>query len=116
VSGGAASRRAGAWYERLVTKWLNENGYTQAERRIMGMSNDKGDICGVPCTVIECKNQAKLDLGVWFSQMEREQVCAEQELGALFIRRRGTTDVGHHYVVVSGYTWLDLMSHYRCGG
>lgn len=110
---GSASRRKGAGYERDVVRWLNENGYMRAERRIPGMTRDTGDIVGVAGTVIECKNQRRLELGAWFSQMEREQFEAEEELGALFIKRRGTTDVGHHYVVVSGWTWLELMAHYH---
>lgn len=116
MSGGAASRRKGACYERDVVRWLKDNGYPQAERRIAGMFDDKGDVANVPCTTMECKNHKALSLGTWFAQMELEQLASEQDLGVLVIKRRGFVDVGHHYFVVSGYTWLDLMSHYRCGG
>lgn len=109
---GAASRRKGAGYERDVVRWLNANGYGMAERRIPGMANDRGDISGVPYTVIECKNQRRIELGTWFTQMQQEQAEAAQALGALFIKRRGVTDVGQHYVVVSGDTWLRMLAGY----
>lgn len=110
---GSTSRRKGASYERDVVRWLNTNGYPQAERRIMGMSNDRGDIVGVPHTVIECKNQRAFDLGSWFRQMQDEQHTAATPLGVLVVKRRGCTDVGQHYFVVSGDTWLDLMASYK---
>lgn len=112
---GTASRRKGARYECDVVNWLRANGYPTAERRIMGMSGDTGDISGVPLTVIECKNQQRIELGAWFTQMQLEQITAQQltsyanVTGALFIKRRGQVDVGQHYVVMSAKDWLALM-------
>jgi len=118
VTGGIGPRRKGASYERDVVNWLRGNGYPNAERRIMGMSDDRGDITGVPGVVIECKNQQRIELGSWFTQMQLEQIeCQQYEprhvFGVLFIKRRGTVDVGQHYVVMSGYDWADLATAYR---
>ena len=109
MTGGAASRRKGAGYERDVVNWLRIRGYLNVERRIAGMSDDTGDITGWPGVVIECKNHKAITLGAWVAQLEEEATRARADHAALFIKRRGTTDVGSHYVVMLADDWLDLM-------
>lgn len=46
----------GAQTERMVAKYLRENGFPQADRRLReGRTDDQGDIDGVPFTVIQVK-------------------------------------------------------------
>lgn len=111
MTGGAAPRRKGATYERDVVRWFVANGHPNVERRIAGMSDDRGDLTGLhPLVVVECKNHKALNLGSWFAQTEAEAMLAGANLAALFIKRRGVIDVGRHYVVLSGDDFLNLFN------
>lgn len=111
MTGGAAPRRKGATYERDVARWFVTNGHVNVERRIAGMSDDRGDLTGLhPSVVVECKNHKALNLGAWFAQAEAEAALAGADIAALFIKRRGVTDVGRHYVVLSGTDFLNLLT------
>lgn len=103
------SRRKGATYELAVVKWLNAHSWPFAERRIMGMAADKGDVTGMGPVVIECKNRKDFDLAGYVTQLEEEIHTAGAETGVVIVKRRGVIDVGRHYAVMPVNLWADLM-------
>ena len=59
-------KRKGDAFEREVVRVLRENGHPHAERTLrLGAHEDYGDIAGVPGFHIECKDQARIELGAW---------------------------------------------------
>jgi Holliday junction resolvase len=110
MTGGSSPRNKGARYENEVVKWLREMGWPNVERRIAGMGADRGDITGWPGVCLDPKNRNRLELGVWMNQLEQRAAEARAEVAALVIKRRGTIDVGRHYVVMEADTFALLMS------
>lgn len=103
------SRRKGATHERTVIGWLRALGRPHVERRIMGMSDDTGDVCGWPGVVVECKNAQRLELAQWVDQLECEIDQAGADTGVVIIKRRGVTDPGAYYAVLPAARWHALM-------
>lgn len=54
------SRVKGSQFERDVVKVFRDYSFLQADRRLAGQLDDKGDIQGVPDLTIECKNHANV--------------------------------------------------------
>ncbi len=107
---GAMSRRKGAAAEVAVVRWLRGRGRPTTERRPSGSPDPFGDVAGIPGTVIEVKNHAALDLAGWATQLEAEIAAAGAETGVVIVKRRGTTDVGRWYAVLTVDTWERLMT------
>lgn len=105
----AMSRRKGANHERSVITWLRSIGRPHVERRIMGMSDDTGDITGWPGVVIECKNAQRIELAAWVDQLEDEIALADADTGVVIVKRRGVTDPGEFYAVMPARRWHALM-------
>lgn len=103
------SRRKGAGHERAIVTWLRSRGRPHIERRIAGMADDRGDLTGWPGVVVEAKNCARIELAAWVDQLEDEITEAEADTGAVIVKRRGTTDVGQHYAVMTVARWEALM-------
>lgn len=105
---GATSRRKGASHERDVVAWLKVN--RPALRRTMfAGNNDAGDVGGWPGVVIECKNQARIDLAGWVDQMEATVERCGADTGVVVAKRRGVTDPGRYYAVMTLERWEALM-------
>lgn len=107
---GAMSRRKGAGAERALVAWLRSRGRPHIERRIPGMADDRGDLTGWPGVVVESKNCTRLELAAWVDQLDAEIATAGAETGAVIVKRRGTTDVGRHYAVMTVDRWERLMT------
>jgi len=106
----AMSRRKGAGHERNLVTWLRTRGRPHIERRLAGGPGDRGDVTGWPGVVVEAKNCARLELAVWVDQLEDEIDAASADTGAVIVKRRGTTDVGQHYAVMTVDRWERLMT------
>lgn len=109
MTGGLAPRRKGANYEREVVTWLQANGLPYVERRIAGMSDDRGDITGWPGVCIECKSHKEINLAGWLDQLGAERVQCGARVAVLVVKRRRVVDVGRHYAVMEVQQWLELM-------
>ena len=103
------SKAKGSSAERAVVKYLNENGYIYAERRLAGDSNDKGDIAGVNGVCFEVKNQQKMDLAGWIGELKVEMVNAKSQTGAVVHKRKGKTDVAEWYATMPFGLWVELI-------
>lgn len=101
------ARRAGAWAEQMVAEYL-ARWWPLAERRRLTGVHDKGDIAAIAGTVVEIKNEQRIDLSGYLTELEREMVNAKAEHGVVVIRRRGTTDVGCWYACMTVAEWVRL--------
>lgn len=109
----SASKDRGTRWESRVVDFLRKSGWPSAERRALGGSKDRGDIAGIPFTVIEAKSVARLDLSGWLDEAEKERDNDQADIGAVWIKRRGTQDPGRSYVLMSGddFAWLLRLAH-----
>lgn len=103
------SKERGTAWETAIVRYLNTNGYPHAERRALNGNKDRGDIAGVPQTVIEAKNVARTDLSGWLDEAELERDNDNARYGAVWVKRRGTTNPGRAYVVLSGDDFTQLL-------
>lgn len=95
------SKQKGTAYETEIVQYLRGRGWVHAERRTLSGAHDRGDISGVVGVVIECKNAKTHDLPGWLNELETETANADADVGLLFVRRRGTTDRGRDYAVMT---------------
>lgn len=87
------SRTKGAVAERAVVAALHQLGWLEAERRLSGGPDDRGDITGIhPRLVLEVKDHATPRWGPWLNQIGAEIAAAEADHGLLVVKRRGVTD------------------------
>lgn len=94
------SKQRGTAWETAVVRWLNDHGFPYAERRTLAGTADKGDITGIPGVVLECKNTKSISLAQFIDELEVEMSNARADLGAVVIKRRGTTNVADAYAVM----------------
>lgn len=91
--------------ERQVARYLRENGWPGAERRVRTGFRvfgrevaDEGDIVGTPfCWQVKSlRPAARAELAVpkWLAETEAQRIVSCAPLGFLVVRRWGTTDVG----------------------
>ena len=100
--------RGTAW-ESAIVRYLQAHGYPFAERRAQGGVKDRGDIAGVIGCVIEAKAVARLALAEWLAEAEVERVNDGARYGAVWVKRRGTTDPGKAYVLMAGADFVRLL-------
>lgn len=106
----SANKAKGSSFERAVADYLIANGFPEADRRYgAGSQFDKGDIVGVPKFVLECKNQAKINLAGFIEEALVEAKNANKPYGAAVIKRRGK-NVKDSYVVMTLEQWVDWIN------
>jgi hypothetical protein len=103
------SRAKGTKAETAIVNYLRANGFPHAERRALAGSADKGDIAGVPGVVIEAKDCVRAELAAWADEAAQEAVNAGAPVGAVWFKRRGTTDPGRWFVLLDGATFCEVI-------
>ena len=103
------SKRKGSAWELAIAKYLVEQGWKFAERRLAGSTIDKGDIYGIIGCVIEAKNEKRIDLAGYLKELEVEVANAKAATGVVMVKKRGTTSVGDAYAVMPIKEWVKLM-------
>lgn len=99
----------GSQYERDIVKALQEDGFPSVERMYgAGRQDDKGDIRGLEGWTIEAKNQAKIDLPTFLAELKTEMENAENDLGAVLIKKRNAS-TRDSYVVMSWEILINLL-------
>jgi Holliday junction resolvase len=102
--------RKGANFERAVVAYLRDHGYPHAERSYgAGRPEDVGDIDGLPGVVFELKAHRQIELASFLDEAEAERVNADAELAVVVIKRRGHSDVGRSYAVVTLAAMAELL-------
>lgn len=109
MTGGIAPRRKGSAFECQVVNYLRSAGFPQAAKTLAGASADRGDVQGVPGTVIECKAHRALDLACWLAEARSEAANAGQPRFAVVAKRRGVADVAESYAIVPLWLLAELL-------
>lgn len=87
------SKARGTETERMVVKYLQEEGFTRAERRALSGNKDRGDVTGVEGVVIEIKGDRANRIAKW-----KAETLTEAE----------NASVGYYFLVVRvGYKPVD---------
>jgi Holliday junction resolvase len=102
------SKRKGTSHEVAVVEFLKANGFEWAERRALAGVNDRGDIAGIPGVVIECKNEARIDLAGYVDELEVEKRNAGVTTGFVVVKRRNKS-IERAYVVCELRDLPDLI-------
>lgn len=103
------SKKRGTLWETAIVEFLKAHGWTHVERRGLAGNADRGDIAGIPGVVIEAKNSNRIVLAGWLDETTAEAANDNANVGALWIKRRGRTDPGAGYVVLSGDGFVQLL-------
>ncbi|MCW2957153.1 MAG: hypothetical protein JWO69_2022 [Thermoleophilia bacterium] len=96
-----------AWESRLVD-YLKPH-WPHVERRTLSGSKDRGDIAGLVGVVVEAKDCRTVTLGAWLDEAEVEKANDGADVGVVWAKRRGKTDPGAGFVVMSGQQFVDLL-------
>jgi Holliday junction resolvase len=104
-----AKAKGSAW-ERAVTEYLRARGL-RTQRIPAGSNEDQGDlfVFDAKWPAIQCKNHAKFDLAGWVRDVEQQAHNAGRYAGIVWAKKRGTTDPGKCYVIMSGDAFMTLM-------
>lgn len=82
--------RKGSETERMVAKYLREQGFAAADRRLReGRADDQGDIDGVPYTTIQVKYVAQPRLQSWVTDTLKQRDAAGNPFCLLVVRVKG---------------------------
>ena len=107
-----SARAAGQRFETLVAAYLNRHVDDRIERRRQGGNQDRGDISGLrhmgQRIVLECKDYGgQLKPGPWVEEAEVERLNDSAGVGIVVAKRRGTTNPGDQFVLM---TLADLVA------
>lgn len=105
----SAAKAKGSGAERDVVKYLKEEGFQYADRRLAGATLDKGDVSGIPGVTIEIKNHAKMDLAGWTEELLTEMSNDGAWTGVVWHKRRGRGKPADWYCTMPGYVWVALL-------
>jgi hypothetical protein len=107
----ASARAAGSRFERIIADWLAEHVDDRIDRRVKTGAKDKGDLSGWRFAgrriVAELKDCARLDLAGWVGEAEIERGNDDALVGLVIAKRKGRSDPGDQYVVL---TLRDLVA------
>jgi Holliday junction resolvase len=105
------SKAKGSQFERDVVAYLKSKGWRVSRAYGAGAQRDVGDVYGLWRTVVECKNEKRIDLGGYMKELQVEMANAEAELGAVIVKRRNkpTADA---YVVMPMHLWVQALERF----
>lgn len=102
------ARQKGTAAETAVVNYLNGRGCT-VERRALHGINDKGDIVGIPDTVLEVKDCKTAEFAQWLDELAVEMKNANASKGTVVRKRKGKGDVGEWYAIMPFKLYVDLL-------
>ena len=103
------SKQKGTAAESAIVTYLRGAGFAACERRALNGSTDRGDVAGIHSTVIEAKNCKVMDLSGWLAELAAEMRNDNARYGAVWHKKRGTTDPSQWYVTMTGAVFADLL-------
>ncbi len=104
------SKQKGTAWETAAVGYFREHGHPNAERKAQQGAKDCGDITGVPDWTCELKATKTLALAEALAEAETERLNAGTRYCAAIIKRRGKTDPGQAYVVMTLQQFCDLTA------
>lgn len=102
------SKAKGTKAETAVVEYLRPRGFPHVERRALSGAVDKGDLMLVGLTC-EIKDTASADWSGQLNEAVKEQSNAGSDYGFLIRKRRGHTDVGKWYFVMTVEQGVSLL-------
>lgn len=113
----ATAKAAGTRFERLMADWLKAEVSEFIDRRVKTGARDKGDLGNVRAhgqeVVVELKDHARHELGVWIGEADVERGNADALAGVVIFKRRGTNDPGDQYVLMTARDLVALLTGRR---
>lgn len=103
------AKAKGSQAERDVVKYLKENGFQYADRRLAGATLDKGDISGIPGVTFEIKNHATMKLSEWLDELSVEMTNDGAWTGVVVHKKKGQGNPGNWYATAPFHVWLELL-------
>lgn len=111
----ASARAAGTRFERTIADHLATRLDDRIDRRARTGARDKGDIGGVRTpdgrrVVIECKDYGgRILAAAWLREAATEAANDDAAVGIVIAKRRGTTNPGAQYVLMTVDTLITLL-------
>jgi hypothetical protein len=109
------SKAKGTSFETLIADYLRDNWDDRVGRRPLSGAADKGDIANFRVAgnrlVVECKNEAKVNLAGWLTEAQQEAVNDEALVGMVVAKRRGKGTPEDQYVILSLGDLLKLLAN-----
>lgn len=106
----SANKQRGTAAETAIVNYLRQ-WFPWADRVPLSGARDRGDVTlGPGSPVHEVKHVARHDLAGWLDEAEAEAVNANAPFGVAWFKRRGTTDPGRWYVLMSGRSYVRLLA------
>ena len=104
----------GSAFEERVARFLSDALGIDVRRLIAGGRDDQGDLWGLTVrgrpVAIECKNHARMELGRWVDEADREAANAGACCGVVVHHRRGcgVAKFGRTYVTMTLDSFVEL--------
>lgn len=116
----ASAKAAGSRTERVVADYLAAAlEDDRIDRRVKTGAKDRGDIGGLRIhgqrLVVEVKDVAKTDLPGWTNEAHVEAGNDDALVGVVIAKRRGTTNPGQYWVMMTVDDLLALITGQRHG-
>ena len=116
-----SARQAGSRFEREIADYLAEHVDDRIDRRVKGGSKDKGDIGGLrhlgSKVTVECKDYGgRLQAGPWVKEAHIAAGNDDAPTGLVIAKRRGTTNPGEQFVLMTVDDLIALMTGERPNG
>jgi len=118
-----SAKSAGTSHESRVAGYLALHVDDRIERRRLNGSKDRGDLAGLrhmgARVVVECKDTAGVyagHLGTWIGETETERGNDDAAAGLVVFKRKGTTDPGDQFVVMTLRDLVALLTGSRPPG
>lgn len=103
------SKDKGTRAETAVVRYLQEAGATQAERRALNGTQDRGDVAGIPGVVIEVKDVSRDGLPGWLDEAEIERRNDGAEIAFVWHKRRGKGSPADWFVTMTGRQLVEVL-------
>lgn len=115
----ASAKQAGTRFESSIAAYLATHVDDRIERRARNGALDRGDLSGVRApgggrVVVECKDYGgQLKPGPWIGEAEIERGNDDALAGAVVAKRRGVTDPGEQFVLMTVRDFTALLTGHR---
>jgi hypothetical protein len=115
----ASAKKAGTAFESSIAGYLAEHVDDRIERRAKTGAKDRGDLSGVRApgggrVVAECKDYGgQLKPGPWIKEADIERGHDDALVGCVVAKRRGVTDPGAQYVLMTVRDFIALLTGRR---
>ncbi len=115
----ASAKQAGTKFETAIAGYLAAHVDDRIERRTRNGSKDRGDVSGLRAPgggrlVVECKDYGgRLEPGPWLNEAEVARGNDDAIAGMVVAKRRGTTDPGDQFVLMTVRDLVALLNGER---